>query len=117
MVLPPTVAGYFLLLLFSKRRPLGIFLFSHFGIKVVQSFLGCVLAATVISLPLMYRNAKASFALVTKDLVQAARTLGLSETKILEDYSAPFRAGNSLRRGFKLCQSAGGVRSHLYAGR
>lgn len=82
MVLPPTVAGYFLLLLFSKRRPVGIFLYSHFGIKVVQSFLGCVLAATVISLPLMYRNAKASFALVPKDLVQAGRTLGLSETKI-----------------------------------
>jgi len=59
-----------------------VFLFSHFGIKVVQSFLGCVLAATVISLPLMYRNAKASFALVPKDLVQAGRTLGLSETKI-----------------------------------
>ena len=82
MVLPPTVAGYFLLLLFSKRRPVGIFLYSHFGIKIVQSFLGCVLAATVISLPLMYRNAKASFALVPKDLVQAGRTLGMSETKI-----------------------------------
>nr|WP_314669650.1 molybdate ABC transporter permease subunit [uncultured Oribacterium sp.] len=82
MVLPPTVAGYFLLLLFSKRRPVGIFLFSHFGIKVVQSFLGCIIAATVISLPLMYRNAKASFALVPKDLVQAGRTLGMSEAKI-----------------------------------
>ena len=82
MVLPPTVAGYFLLLLFSKRRPVGIFLFSRFGIKVVQSFLGCIIAATVISLPLMYRNAKASFALVPKDLVQAGRTLGMSEAKI-----------------------------------
>ncbi len=82
MVLPPTVAGYFLLLLFSKRRPVGIFLFSHFGIKVVQSFLGCIIAATVISLPLMYRNAKASFARVPKDLVQAGRTLGMSEAKI-----------------------------------
>lgn len=52
MVLPPTVAGYFLLLLFSKRRPVGIFLYSHFGIKIVQSFLGCIIAATVISPPL-----------------------------------------------------------------
>ena len=92
MVLPPTVAGYFLLLLFSKRRPVGIFLFSHFGIKVVQSFLGCVLAATVISLPLMYRNAKASFALVPKDLVQAGRTLGLSETKIFWKIILPLSA-------------------------
>ena len=92
MVLPPTVAGYFLLLLFSKRRPVGIFLFSHFGIKVVQSFLGCVLAATVISLPLMYRNAKASFALVPKDLVQAGRTLGMSETKIFWKIILPLSA-------------------------
>ena len=92
MVLPPTVAGYFLLLLFSKRRPVGIFLFSHFGIKIVQSFLGCIIAATVISLPLMYRNAKASFALVPKDLVQAGRTLGLSETKIFWKIILPLSA-------------------------
>lgn len=92
MVLPPTVAGYFLLLLFSKRRPVGIFLFSHFGIKVVQSFLGCIIAATVISLPLMYRNAKASFALVPKDLVQAGRTLGMSETKIFWKIILPLSA-------------------------
>ena len=45
MVLPPTVAGFFLLLLFSKRRPLGIFLWDHFQIKVVQSWLGCIIAA------------------------------------------------------------------------
>ena len=71
MVLPPTVAGFFLLLLFSKRRAFGIFLFEHFGIKVVQSFLGCVVAATVISLPLMYRNARSAFSLVPKYLVYA----------------------------------------------
>ncbi|MBR2561550.1 MAG: molybdate ABC transporter permease subunit, partial [Eubacterium sp.] len=47
LVLPPTVAGFFLLLLFSRRRPFGIFLYDSFGIKVVQSFLGCVIAATV----------------------------------------------------------------------
>lgn len=58
MVLPPTVAGFFLLLLFSKRRPIGMFLFDHFGIKVVQTWLGCVIAATVIAFPLMYRNAR-----------------------------------------------------------
>ena len=92
MVLPPTVAGYFLLLLFSKRRRVGIFLYSHFGIKIVQSFLGFIIAATVISLPLMYRNAKASFALVPKDLVQAGRTLGLSETKIFWKIILPLSA-------------------------
>ena len=48
MVLPPTVAGFFLLLIFSKRRPFGIFLYETFDIKVVQSWLGCIIAATVI---------------------------------------------------------------------
>ena len=82
MVLPPTVAGFFLLLIFSKRRPVGIFLFENFGIKVVQTWLGCILAATVISLPLMYRNARAAFEQVDVDLIYAGRTLGMSETAI-----------------------------------
>ena len=92
MVIPPTVAGFFLLLLFSKRRPFGTFLFEHFGIKVVQSFLGCVVAATVISLPLMYRNARSAFALVPKDLVYAGRTLGMSEFSIFWKIIVPLSA-------------------------
>ena len=71
MVLPPTVAGFFLLLFFSRRRPLGIFLFDHFGIKIVQSQVGCVIAASVIAFPLMYRSARA-----------AGRTLGMSDPEI-----------------------------------
>ena len=59
MVLPPTVAGFFLLLLFSRRRPFGSFLEGTFDIKVVQSWAGCVIAAMVIAFPLMYRNARA----------------------------------------------------------
>jgi len=82
MVLPPTVAGFFLLLIFSRRRPLGSFLFDNFDIKIVQSFAGCVIAAVVIAFPLMYRNARAAFEQVDASLVYAARTLGMSETKI-----------------------------------
>ena len=82
MVLPPTVAGFFLLLLFSRRRPFGIFLYDHFHIKVVQSWLGCVIAATVIAFPLMYRNARAAFEQLDRNLVYAGRTLGMSETAI-----------------------------------
>ena len=82
MVLPPTVAGFFLLLLFSKRRPLGIFLYENFDIKVVQTWLGCVIAATVIAFPLMYRNARAAFEQIDVNLVYAARTLGMTDTKI-----------------------------------
>ncbi len=82
MVLPPTVAGFVLLLLFSRRRPLGMFLQEAFDIKAVQSWLGCVLAACVIAFPLMYRNARAAFEQVDADLVYAGRTLGMSETAI-----------------------------------
>ncbi|MBQ1527856.1 MAG: ABC transporter permease subunit, partial [Lachnospiraceae bacterium] len=82
LVLPPTVAGFFLLLIFSKRRPLGMFLWDSFNIKVVQSWLGCIIAASVIAFPLMYRNARAAFDMVDKNLINAGRTLGMSETKI-----------------------------------
>lgn len=82
MVLPPTVAGFFLLLLFSRRRPLGILLYEQFGIKVVQSWLGCIVAATVIAFPLMYRNARAAFEQIDPNLVYAGRTLGMSEAEI-----------------------------------
>lgn len=82
MVLPPTVAGFFLLLLFSKRRPVGMFLYGAFGIRVVQSWLGCIIAATVIAFPLMYRNARAAFEQLDANLIYAGRTLGMSELKI-----------------------------------
>ena len=80
MVLPPTVAGFFLLLIFSKRRPFGIFLYETFDIKVVQSWL-CI-AATVIAFPLMYRNARAAFEQLDVNLIYAGRTLGMSDIRI-----------------------------------
>ena len=82
MVLPPTAAGFFLLLLFSRRRPFGILLYEQFGIKVVQTWAGCIIAATVIAFPLMYRNTRAAFEQVDTNLIYAARTLGMSEWKI-----------------------------------
>lgn len=89
MVLPPTVAGFFLLLLFSRRRPLGSFLFENFDIKVVQTWLGCIIAATVIAFPLMYRNARAAFELVDVNLIYAARTLGMGEVEIFWKVAVP----------------------------
>lgn len=82
MVLPPTVAGFFLLLLFSRRRPLGMFLFERFDMKIVQTWAGCVIAAVVIAFPLMYRNARAALEQVDVNLIYAGRTLGMSETAI-----------------------------------
>ena len=82
MVMAPTVAGFFLLLLFSLRRPVGAFLYEELNIKVVQTWLGCIIAASVIAFPLMYRNARAAFEQVDPDLIYAARTLGMPEREI-----------------------------------
>jgi len=82
LVLPPTVAGFILLLIFSRRRPLGMFLNNTFDIRVVQTWLGCIIAATVIAFPLMYRNARAAFEQIDINLVYAGRTLGISEFKL-----------------------------------
>lgn len=98
MVLPPTVAGFFLLLLFSKRRPFGIFLYDNFNIKVVQTWLGCIIAATVIAFPLMYRNARAAFEQIDVNLVYAGRTLGMSETQIFWKVVVP-TAGPGIASG------------------
>lgn len=98
MVLPPTVAGFFLLLLFSRRRPLGIFLFNTFHIKIVQTWTGCIIAATVISFPLMYRNARAAFEQIDANLVYAGRTLGMSERAIFWNVVMP-TAGPGIMSG------------------
>ena len=89
MVIPPTAAGFFLLLLFSRRRPFGSFLFETFNLKVVQTWLGCIIAATVIAFPLMYRNARAAFELMDVNLIYAARTLGMGEIEIFWKVAVP----------------------------
>lgn len=98
MVLPPTVAGFFLLLFFSRRRPLGEFLFQEFNFKVVQTWLGCVIAATVIAFPLMYRNARAAMEQIDVNLIYAGRTLGMSDTKIFWKVIVP-TAGPGIASG------------------
>lgn len=82
LVLPPTVAGFFLLLVFSLKRPFGSFLLEKFDIKVVQTWTGCIIAAAVIAFPLMYRNARAAFEQVDVNLRYAGQTLGMSEREI-----------------------------------
>ena len=82
MILPPTVAGFFLLLIFSLRRPFGAALYENFGIKAVQTWLGCILAATIIAFPLMYRNARAAFEQVDVNLIYVGQTLGMSDNRI-----------------------------------
>lgn len=82
LVLPPTVAGFFLLYIFGNNHFLGQFFKEQFGIQIAFSWLATVLAATVIALPLMYRSARGAFEQVDKELLQAGRTLGMSESSI-----------------------------------
>lgn len=81
MVLPPTICGYFLLLVFGTKRPFGIFLM-QFGIKFVMTWYGGILAAVVVAFPLMYRTARGAFESFDSTLSQSGQTLGLSNTYI-----------------------------------
>ena len=79
LVLPPTVAGFFLLYLFGVKRPIGQFFIEYFSVKIAFSWIATVLAAVTMSFPLMYRSARGAFEQVDQNLVAAARTLGMSE--------------------------------------
>lgn len=81
MVLPPTVVGFFLLLLFGKRSAIGQFLL-QFDITLVFTWQAAVIAAVVVSLPLMYRTARGAFEQLDESIIHAARTLGVSEWRI-----------------------------------
>ena len=81
LVLPPTVCGYFLLLIFGIKRPLGALL-AQWGIKFVMSWYGGVLAAAVVAFPLMYRTARGAFESFDETLAYSGQTLGLSNTYI-----------------------------------
>lgn len=82
LVLPPTVVGFFLLVIFGVRSPIGSLLFSLFHIKIVFSWAATVIAATVVSFPLMYKTMRTSFELIDTNLIRAGRTLGSSEREI-----------------------------------
>jgi len=82
MVLPPTVMGFLLLLVFGVNRPIGRFLLEFLGVKIVFSWSATVIAAVAISFPLMYRSARSAFEQVDQNLVMAAKTLGMSERQI-----------------------------------
>ena len=82
LVLPPTVAGFFLLYVFGVKRPIGKFFLDFFGVKIAFSWSATVLAAIIMSLPMMYRSARGAFEQVDPNLLYAGRTLGMSEWSI-----------------------------------
>lgn len=81
MVLPPTVCGYFLLLLFGVKRPIGL-LFAKLGMQVVMTWQGGIIASAVVAFPLMYRTARGAFESFDETLAYSGQTLGLSNTYI-----------------------------------
>lgn len=81
MVLPPTVVGFILLLIFGKNGPIGKLLL-ELGTTVIFSWPATVIAATVVAFPLMYKTTCAAFEQVNPDFMDAARTLGASELKV-----------------------------------
>lgn len=89
MVLPPTVAGFFLLYLFGINRSIGRLFLEWFHLKIAFSWEATVLAAVVISFPLMYQSARSAFDQVDVDVIDAARTLGLTERYIFWEIRLP----------------------------
>ena len=82
LVLPPTVAGFFLLVFFGSYGPVGKLFENYLGIKIAFSWGATILAAVVMSFPLMYRSARGALEQIDEDLIFAARTLGMSEWSI-----------------------------------
>lgn len=88
IVLPPSVTGYILLLLFGRRGMIGKWLYS-LGISLVFSWTGAVLAAFIVSLPLMYQSVKAAFINVDPIYEKAAKTLGAKDFTIFRTITLP----------------------------
>ena len=88
LILPPTVIGFFLLLLCGKNGFVGK-IFMSFNKNIIFSWSATVIAATVVAFPMMYRTCRSAFEQIDKNMISAARTLGLSETKIFFKIAIP----------------------------
>lgn len=89
LVLPPTVCGWLLLLVFGMRHPVGVFL-QQWSIQFVMTWYGGVIASAVVAFPLMYRTARGAFESFDETLAWSGRTLGLSDTFIFWHIRLPY---------------------------
>ena len=89
LVLPPTVLGYYLIVIIGRNGWVGRRLYEAFGITLIFTWQGAALAAAVVSLPLVLKSARTAFESVDQNLEKAARTLGLSETAVFFRVSFP----------------------------
>jgi len=89
MVMPPTVLGYYMLVLIGTHGPIGAWLLQHFGIRMIFTWQAAVIAATVVSFPLVFKSARAAFETVDPQLEDAARLLGIGEAGVFFRVSLP----------------------------
>ena len=89
MVMPPTVLGYYLLVLLGRKGWLGGWLHDSFGIHLIFTLTGAVIAATVVAFPLVFKPARAAFEAVDPQLQDAARVLGISEAGVFWRVTLP----------------------------
>ena len=89
MVMPPTVLGYYLLVLLGRKGWLGGWLYDTFGIQLIFTLTGAVIAATVVAFPLVFKPARAAFEAVDPQMQDAARVLGISEAGVFWRVTLP----------------------------
>jgi molybdate transport system permease protein len=89
LVLPPTVLGYYLIVLVGRNGWIGRWLNETFGITLMFTWQGAALAASIVSLPLVLKSARTAFEGVDQNLEKAARTLGVSEIGVFFRVSFP----------------------------
>ena len=82
LVLPPTVVGYFLLVLFGPKRPFGAWFLEHFNTRLVMTWYSGIFAASAVAFPLMYRTARGAFESFDETLAYSGQTLGLGNVYI-----------------------------------
>lgn len=82
IILPPTVLGFLLLIVFSVEGPIGHLLTDNLGIQIVFSLVGATIASIIVSFPLMYQHVVQGFRTIDTQMLNAARTMGASESKI-----------------------------------
>ncbi|WP_317203291.1 molybdate ABC transporter permease subunit [Janthinobacterium sp.] len=89
MVMPPTVLGYYLLVVLGRRGTLGAWLHGEFGINLIFTWQGAVIASTIVAFPLVFKPARAAFEAVDGQLEQAARVLGVGEAALFFRVTLP----------------------------
>lgn len=89
MVMPPTVLGYYLLVVIGSHGVVGSWLLEHFGIRLIFTWQAAVVAATIVAFPLVFKAARAAFENVEPQFEDAARTLGIGEWAVFFRVTLP----------------------------